>query len=368
MTAHAVLCAASILITVGSPENRQPSDELVQFMMGGAGRRRPRGQLDEASAAPAPTLARPLSTPPVNVARPDPAVRRFIGGGAQSSRRTLQPAVRTTQQEAFESHRQQDDDATDGNCDLRSVDAREITQSQFREQYQGREPLLLSHAATSWAATTTWATASQIAAAHGDVHVHLQDPVLLAKKGTFAPPLSTLSLADYLNSDFGTGQHPFFQNRWHSLTDRLLADVNFSHVPMRSVRSHHLFSLGGIGTGVGFHSHVESWLAQIQGRKHWSLARSLGPGWRVKHGCEWMSKEDRVRHNDDPTDYHQGADEPWYLELMGLRKRPLHQCVVHPGDAIYIPTGWYHATCSALFVLVCPRCNLPDNDDDCSLC
>ena len=126
---------------------------------------------------------------------------------------------------------------------------------------------------------------------------------------------------------------------------------------MRSVRSHHIFSLGGVGTGVGFHSHGESWLAQVQGRKHWSLARSLGPGWQVKHGCEWMPEEDRVRHNGDEHVNQQATDEPWYMEMMGLRKRPQHQCVVYPGDAIYVPTGWYHATCSELLVLVGLRCN-----------
>eukprot|EP01043_Picozoa_sp_COSAG02_P049933 COSAG02_NODE_5070_length_4671_cov_2.343613_4_plen_282_part_01 len=270
-----------LVAAVGATKNRQPSAELLQFMTGDApGRRRgsaglPPGKLEPSTTA-ALSRAEPRSAPPGDTARPDPAVRRFISGDGKqtSSRRPPQPAVQTPAQ-VHKAHRLQNDVATARMCNLRSVDARTITQSQFREQYQGREPVLLTHVATGWVATTTWATTSLIAAAHGNVQVHLQNPVLLAEKGTFAPVVSTLPLSDYLDPKFATEQQPFFQNRWHSLTDRLLTEVNFSHVPMRSVRSHHIFSLGGNGTGVGFHSHVESWLAQVQGRKHWSLARSL---------------------------------------------------------------------------------------------
>jgi ribosomal protein L16 Arg81 hydroxylase len=280
------------------------------------------------SAGPSKRPARPLQQPPA--APPPLKPEQHNNAGAQPA----QPGA--------------------SECDLRRVDARTLTQDEFRADYQGREPLLLTHAASSWAAVASWATPSLITAAHGDVELQLQDPQLLTKKGTFAPMVSVLPLADYLEN-LSAERQPFFRNRWHSLTDRVLADVNFSSVPTRSVRSHHILSLGGVGTGVGFHSHSESWLAQIQGRKFWSLARSLGPGWQTKHGCEWATQASASKNGASKKGASKngggGDDEPWYLEMMGLRERPLHQCVVDPGDAIYIPTGWYHSTCSTLAIL-----------------
>ena len=40
-------------------------------------------------------------------------------------------------------------------------------------------------------------------------------------------------------------------------------------LPFRTVWLNHILSLGGNGTGVGFHVHSENWLAQIIGRKKW---------------------------------------------------------------------------------------------------
>ena len=329
------------VITVAGADRRRPppSGELLRVMTGGD--HRSRGSTDGLSGE--------LHVSPPAAGSPPPA-------GSDESSEPASVRTRVAAQAAdSRAHALDDRTSIRKKCDLRSVDARFTTQAQFREQYQGREPLLLTHAAMSWAAMSSWAAPSSIVAAHGDVELQLQDPALLATKGTFAPVLYSMPLADYLEENCSTTKLPFFQNRWHRLTDRLLADVNFSDVPTRSVRAHHLFSLGGVGTGVGFHSHAESWLAQVQGRKHWSLARSLGPGWRTKHGCEWMSEDDGHGHSGPSIDY-KAEDEPWYMEMMGFRKRPLYQCEVHPGDAIYIPTGWYHATCSALHLLVCLCC------------
>ena len=378
MSAGLLFAAAS----VGGSE-RRPSAELLRFMGGGARDKAP--PVDAASpihvvhvadaeeAAPPPPPPPPPVSPPAapptrqpRRAKPAPdsaTLGRFMGGGSAGP--SKRPALPLQQPPAApptlkpEQHNNAGAQPGASECDLRRVDARTLTQDEFRADYQGREPLLLTHAASSWAAVASWATPSLITAAHGDVELQLQDPQLLTKKGTFAPMVSVLPLADYLEN-LSAERQPFFRNRWHSLTDRVLADVNFSSVPTRSVRSHHILSLGGVGTGVGFHSHSESWLAQIQGRKFWSLARSLGPGWQTKHGCEWATQASASKNGASKNGAIKkgaskngggGDDEPWYLEMMGLRERPLHQCVVDPGDAIYIPTGWYHSTCSTLAIL-----------------
>ena len=60
--------------------------------------------------------------------------------------------------------------------------------------------------------------------------------------------------------------------------------------------------------------------AQVQGRKVWSLAPpgQINPEWASKGGCELLGE---------------------------LQEQPT-QCTVHPGEAIYLPDNWQHATCN----------------------
>ena len=111
-----------------------------------------------------------------------------------------------------------------------------------------------------------------------------------------------------------------------SLSDALLAETNMNSTAVgRALRIHSILSLGGTGTGVKFHSHTENWLAQVQGRKGWSLlppassGAEMRPEWKEASGCALFGD--------------------------GMPKPPL-QCIVESGEAIYVPTNWRHATCN----------------------
>ena len=99
-------------------------------------------------------------------------------------------------------------------CALRRVDARELSERDFRERYQGTEPLLLTHVADSWAATQSWATPELIAAAaRGDEQIEIIDPGLLRFKGSYAPAVRTVALRAYLEALLEEPD-PIFRNRW----------------------------------------------------------------------------------------------------------------------------------------------------------
>eukprot|EP01045_Picozoa_sp_COSAG04_P013548 COSAG04_NODE_966_length_9138_cov_6.958624_1_plen_153_part_00 len=98
-------------------------------------------------------------------------------------------------------------------CALRRVDARELSERDFRERYQGKEPLLLTHVADSWAATQSWATPELIAAARGDAQIEIIDPRLLRFKGSYAPAVRTVALRAYLEALLEEPD-PIFRNRW----------------------------------------------------------------------------------------------------------------------------------------------------------
>ena len=149
-------------------------------------------------------------------------------------------------------------------CALARVDARTLSEEDFRALYRDRTPLLLTHATEGWPAAESWATAERIALAHGDEVLEIQDPSLLGNKGSFAPVVRRVPLRSYLGR-LSEEPSPLFHNRWLSLGDRLQAEtVVNSTVVGRSLRIHSIFSLGAANTGVPLHSHTENWLAQVR--------------------------------------------------------------------------------------------------------
>lgn len=90
------------------------------------------------------------------------------------------------------------------------------------------------------------------------------------------------------------------------------------------------FALGGAGAGVHFHFHEDAWNLQIFGRKKWLLApHEHTPPLTSVAGLELA--------------------EPiagWVrtvLPALPRNSRPL-TCVVHPGELLYVPEQWHHAT------------------------
>mmetsp|Transcript_108628 Transcript_108628/g.346294 ORF Transcript_108628/g.346294 Transcript_108628/m.346294 type:complete len:317 (-) Transcript_108628:24-974(-) len=79
-----------------------------------------------------------------------------------------------------------------------------------------------------------------------------------------------------------------------------------------------IFSVGRLNTGVGFHSHPESWLAQVCGRKLW---------WIVPKG----------RPAGDII-------APWQYLLPGMAPTDALFCIASPGQVLYLPLEWAHAT------------------------
>ena len=213
-------------------------------------------------------------------------------------------------------------------CELPQIDAREVSVEEFRARHQERRASLILNGTPQWAAAMSSWTAENVSAQHGDLVVALQDPELLVKRGSFAPVIARRVLSEYIEN-LDKEPVPVFWNRWMDVTERLVGDLGggaaggaLAGLPTRSLRFNHIFSLGGAGTGVGFHAHSENWLGQVAGRKAWFVAPpdASRPS-EKRHGCEWL--------------------------LGAAAKEPhVQTCVVEPGQAIYVPTAWHHATCN----------------------
>ncbi|CAE8645192.1 unnamed protein product, partial [Polarella glacialis] len=85
---------------------------------------------------------------------------------------------------------------------------------------------------------------------------------------------------------------------------------------LADIHAEPIFSAARRHTYVGFHSHKASWLAQVQGRKAWFLA--------------------------SPSREMPLVREPW--EYVEARPEGVELVVAQPGDVLFVPEGWWHAT------------------------
>lgn len=89
---------------------------------------------------------------------------------------------------------------------------------------------------------------------------------------------------------------------------------------VKEINGFQVLSIVPKGIGHSFHKHGESWLGQVEGRRQWWF---LPPG----------SKVDRV----NACKYMDGTEAPPKGAMTILQE---------PGDIIWFPTNWYHATCA----------------------
>ena len=225
MVQAANVVVAQALLLLGAAGGG-PSPELLAFM--GRGRSAPR---------------------PANQPGANPALARFMMGRATAAgSEDSEGTPPGTADEAEQPPRPPPPPrvaAGTGACGLARLDARQLSVARFRAEYQGRAPVLLTNVSGSWAATASWARVEDVARRHGDLSLPLQEPELLGSRGSFAPVTGSISLRDYLTQPTRRqGARPSFHNRPHPLTDALLAGAELASLPTRTIRHHHICSLG----------------------------------------------------------------------------------------------------------------------------
>jgi len=197
---------------------------------------------------------------------------------------------------------------------------KQLTRERFDAEYHEKRPVMLRGGAANW--TKLDLSAKNFVNSYGDLVVSVKDPNLLPYQSRFAPTILKMRLNEYVEvmSDL---KLPLFENFPSSLTNMVRSQFDLGDLPMSRVRRTPILSLGAAGSFVGFHSHTENWLAQLQGRKVWFL---VGP------------ENERPKMRDDPCTYKDSPPENL--------QRKFRICTAHPGDILYIPGHWWHATCN----------------------
>mmetsp|Transcript_28074 Transcript_28074/g.38452 ORF Transcript_28074/g.38452 Transcript_28074/m.38452 type:complete len:531 (-) Transcript_28074:264-1856(-) len=233
----------------------------------------------------------------------------------------------------------------DSRCDFERVPVRKMTPALFRRRYYLRSPVIIEQGTKNWPATQNWRL-STLLERYGELMVKVgESPKILHNEGD---GVKSMRLRDFLRlqrlhttlneTEFDPDQllYVFDRDAAFRSFDQdhfLLNDIEWPRW-LDGIVSPHSYSfyfiLGENRSGVPWHLHSDGFNALIYGRKHWMF---------------YMSRN--VTPPGYPSAGNKGHDA-WLRDTLPTitpETRPL-QCVQQPGDILYVPEGWYHATYS----------------------
>uniref|UniRef100_A0A914V3K6 JmjC domain-containing protein n=1 Tax=Plectus sambesii TaxID=2011161 RepID=A0A914V3K6_9BILA len=214
--------------------------------------------------------------------------------------------------------------AENGPCNIEREDAGSLTQDQFESRYAYTVPVILTNFDNSRFRELT--ARETILAEWGDKEVHLNSANTYSYRRV--PTTFATYINDYLKPQsldkLGNETLYLFgdidQKVWKPLLKQYIQ-------PPWKVPGHTSalsFGIAGAGTGVPFHFHGPGFAEVIYGRKRWFL----------------YPYDERPEFNPDNTTLE------WFLhdypKLVGDLKP--FECVLQPGEVIYFPDRWWHAT------------------------
>jgi len=184
----------------------------------------------------------------------------------------------------------------------------------LRRNFDRTKPLRICGLTDAWPARAL--DREQFLSMFGDLRFRLRPCATLHEYGYPGPTTVYTTLREYFAEGhaLSTGG-VVFENDFHGAHRALGYCYKVPDI-LGELHGKPIFSAAKEHTGVGFHCHSESWLAQLHGRKAWFLL---------------------------PKD----ADPPpmlppwWYLRE---RPRGLLVSVLEPGEVMVVPDCWWHAT------------------------
>lgn len=217
---------------------------------------------------------------------------------------------------------------------------KDLTLEEFRSEYDGKKPVLLTELAKTWPARTKW-TIDQLLLNYADVAFGISQRS--SKK-------ITMKFKDYvLYMKLQHDEDPLyvFDDKFGEAAPALLEDYNVPHLFQEDFfdvldpdqrPSFRWLIIGPERSGASWHvdpALTSAWNTLLYGLKRWAL---YPPG-RVPAGVTvHVNEEDGDVNIESPTSLQ------WWLDIypqLADRDKPL-ECTQFPGETIFVPSGWWH--------------------------
>lgn len=225
-------------------------------------------------------------------------------------------------------------------CDIAVVDESDLGATQeerkrrFNDEYREQQPVIIRRKGLG--IDTTFSDKVRFLEKFGSVNVTVDNPALIALVGHGIVGSTVL---DFVNQHMGPenaakqlealrgeqNTYPysftnFARQEWPLLSNLFEApDCLADFVETGEVIDQ--FAMGSTGSGLRWHLHKQAWNSILVGQKLWLLAP----------------------HEEPPVNISQHLTSvQWFRNHQ--EQAPVSACVLGPGDTIYIPSRWFHAT------------------------
>ncbi len=224
-------------------------------------------------------------------------------------------------------------------CEVDRVALTDLSVARFEREYRGLKPVIVTGATADWNATKHWRKETLLHD-HGDARVELGHPSEIVAFGGTGSTFSTLGrfISGFGDGNASKDRFVFDSSEVLQQRPKLRADFATPAPFVRMMAESRgglpwdMLSIGDDGAGLSFHSHGDSWLGLVHGAKRWfiyppgtaprQLFETLGPIAPPMH--QWVQRS--------------------LPELPIEAPRHLLDCLQEPGEAVYVPAGWLHAT------------------------
>ncbi|OQU92485.1 hypothetical protein SORBI_3001G350900 [Sorghum bicolor] len=217
---------------------------------------------------------------------------------------------------------------------------------QFRSQYDGKGPVLLTKLAETWPARTKW-TLQQLTKDFGEV------PFRISQR---SPQKITMKLKDYVSyMELQHDEDPLyiFDDKFGESAPTLLEDYSVPHLFQEDFfdildydqrPAFRWLIIGPERSGASWHVDpglTSAWNTLLCGRKRSILFHrwALYPPGRVPGGVTV-----HVNDEDGDVDIETPTSLQWWLDIyphLPEQEKPL-ECTQLPGETIFVPSGWWH--------------------------
>jgi hypothetical protein len=227
-------------------------------------------------------------------------------------------------------------------CSIERRSPQDITPSKFEAEYRHKKPLVFSAGLLDgWKAQSNWRKEAMMGL-YGNATAKMGSSaeLVFSAGDDSVRPVPLAAAIERMSNDSGL---LMFDNQWLiRQAPEILGDFEPApHFAGFSPRANeadvtrqdggretwNMISLGGSGSGLPWHTHGETWIATVYGRKAW-FVYAPGDAGSTQRGSPLHDASAWFVHT---------------LPTLSEDERP-YQCVQQPGEVVYLPAGWAHLT------------------------